>query len=264
MKKLLLLTCVVALTGCSWLYPSMMLKTPRNYPFAKLNDSISSTDYKISANDFLSLRLYSQDGFRLIDYTNIVDNASGGTGGPTGNSSNTGANSVQYLVEPDGTVRLPVLGRIPIVGYTIREAVQMLEQKFSQYYIKPFIILSVTNRRVIIFPGNPGTAKVVPLINNNTTLIEVLALTGGITEDGKAKKIKLIRGNPNKPNVYMIDLSTIDGIKDGSTIMQEGDIIYVSPQIRPVGVILDRITPTLTLLSTILLTFTLLKSNKVF
>ncbi len=237
----------------------MMLKTPRNYPFAKLNDSISSTDYKISANDFLSLRLYSQDGFRLIDYTNIVDNSSTGTP-----SSGAGSNNIQYLVEPDGTVRLPVLGRIPIVGLTIREAIQMLEQKFSQYYIKPFIILSVTNRRVIIFPGNPGTAKVVPLVNNNTTLIEVLAISGGITEDGKAKKIKLIRGNPNKPNVYMIDLSTINGIKDGCTILQEGDIIYVTPQIRPVGVALERLTPTLSLISTVLLTITLLKSVKVF
>ncbi|HWY98374.1 MAG TPA: polysaccharide biosynthesis/export family protein [Bacteroidia bacterium] len=262
MKKLLLLTCVVALTGCSWLYPSMMLKTPRNYPFAKLNDSISSVDYKISANDFLSLRLYSQDGFRLIDYTNIVDN--GSSGGVPSSGVAAGSNGVQYLVEPDGTVRLPVLGRIPIAGITIREAIQMLEQKFSQYYIKPYIILSVTNRRVIIFPGNPGTAKVVPLINNNTTLIEVLALSGGITVDGKAKEIKLIRGNPNKPSVYLIDLSTINGIKDANTILQEGDLIYVTPQIRPAGVILDRITPTLSLLSTILLTITLLKSNKVF
>ena len=49
----------------------MMLRTPHNYPYAKLNDSISNIDYKISVNDQLTLRLYSQDGFRLIDFTNI-------------------------------------------------------------------------------------------------------------------------------------------------------------------------------------------------
>jgi polysaccharide export outer membrane protein len=257
MRKLLFLFCLASLlSGCQWLYPSMMLRTPRNYPFSKLNDSISSTDYKISINDFITLRLYSQDGFRLIDFSNISEGA-----GSSGTS--VGAVTTEYLVEPDGTVRLPVIGWTHITGYTIREATQMLEQKFSQYYIKPFILLNVTNRRVIIFPGSPGTAKVVPLVNNNTTLMEVLALTGGITEDGKSTQIKLIRGDPNKPNVYLIDLSTIDGIKEGNTILQEGDLIYITPTIRPIERFLLRIAPALTLLSTILLTITVVNNLKI-
>jgi len=256
MRKLLFLFCLSSLlSGCSWLYPSMMLKTPRHYPFDKLNDSISNTDYKISINDFITLRLYSQDGFRLIDFSNISET-------PTGGASSSAGTNTEYLVEPDGTVRLPVIGWIHITGYTIREATQMLEQKYSQYYIKPFILLQVTNRRVIVFPGSPGTAKVVPLVNNNTTLMEVLAITGGITEDGRAKQIKLIRGDPNKPNVYLIDLSTVSGIKEGNTILQEGDIIYVTPSIRPIERILVRIAPALTLLSTVLLTYTVIHSIK--
>jgi polysaccharide export outer membrane protein len=259
MRKLLFLFCIVALTGCSYLYPSMMLRTPRNYPYSKLNDSISNTDYKISINDYLSLKLYSQDGFRLIDFTNIVDNSGGNS-----YSTSSGA-AVQYLVEPDGTVRLPVIGWIHITGLTIREATKMLEQKFSQYYIKPFILLEVMNRRVIIFPGDPGTARVVPLVNNNTTLMEVLAQSGGIAADGKAKQIKLIRGDPNNPNVYLIDLSKIDGIKAGNTILQEGDIIYITPVIRPAEQLITRISPTLSLISTLItlvLTVELLKAVK--
>jgi polysaccharide biosynthesis/export protein len=255
MRKLLFLFCLsTLLSGCSWLYPSMMLKTPRHYPFDKLNDSISNTDYKISINDFLTLRLYSQDGFRLIDFSNLSETSSGPGGGAIINT--------EYLVEPDGTVRLPVIGWIHITGYTIREATQMLEQKYSQYYIKPFILLQVTNRRVIVFPGSPGTAKVVPLVYNNTTLMEVLAITGGITEDGKAKQIKLIRGDPNKPNVYLIDLSTINGIREGNTILQEGDIIYITPTIRPIERFLARIAPALALLSTVLLTITVVNNIK--
>jgi polysaccharide export outer membrane protein len=257
MRKLLFLFCLASLlSGCEWLYPSMMLRTPRNYPFSKLNDSISNTDYKISINDFITLRLYSQDGFRLIDFTNITE------GGGSATIASSSAVATEYLVEPDGTVRLPVIGWTHITGYTIREATQMLEQKFSQYYIKPFILLNVTNRRVIIFPGDPGTAKVVPLTNNNTTLIEVLAATGGVTADGKATQIKLIRGDPNKPNVYLIDLSTIGGIKEGNTILQEGDLIYITPSIRPIEQFLIRITPALTLLSTVLLTITVVNNLK--
>ena len=206
MRKLLFVFCILTITGCSWLYPSIMLKAPHNYPYAKLNDSISNIEYKISVNDIITLRLYSQDGFRLIDYSSIIENNGGGL--------NTMTSTTDYIVEPDGTIRLPVLGRLYINGYTIREATQMLEQKFSQYYIKPFIILTVTNRRVIVFPGDPGSARVVPLTNNNTTLMEVLATMGGLTANGKAKQIKLIRGNPNITDDLAIWSSIGVGVKE--------------------------------------------------
>jgi polysaccharide export outer membrane protein len=123
-------------------------------------------------------------------------------------------------------------------------------------------LLNVSNRRVIVFPGDPGTAKVIPLVNNNTTLIEALALAGGLTEDGKAKQVKLIRGDPAKPQIYLINLYTIEGIKDGNTILQANDIIYVTPQRRPTLTLLERVTPVLSGISTILLTILLIKSTK--
>jgi len=238
-----------------------MLKTPKNFNYNKLNDSISNIDYKISSNDFITMRLFSQDGFKLVDMSNVME-SNGENGSVTGSNYTYITTGVEYLVESDGTIKLPVIGRVSVLGLTLREATQMLEQKYSQYYIKPYVLLKATNRRVLVFPGDPGMAKVIPLINNNTTLIEALALTGGITEGGRAKKVKLIRGNPNKPEVYLIDLSTINGIKDGSTVLQEGDIIYVTPQIRPAASILQRISPTLTLISTILLTIALINNAK--
>ena len=138
----------------------------------------------------------------------------------------------------------------------------MLEKLYSKYYLKPYILLSVDNRRVIVFPGDPGTAKVIPLINNNTTLIEALALAGGLTESGKAKEVKLIRGDPAKPQVYLIDLSSIQGIKEGNTILQANDIIYVTPQRRPTLAFLERITPLLSAITTILLTIALINGTK--
>ena len=66
----------------------------------------------------------------------------------------------------------------------------MLEEKYASYYVKPFVLMSVQNKRVIVFPGNAGDAKVIPLLNNNTSLIEALALAGGISDDGKAHKVK--------------------------------------------------------------------------
>jgi len=60
-------------------------------------------------------------------------------------------------------------------------------------------------------------------------LLEVLALAKGLPNDSKAGNIKLIRGE----QVYEVDLSTIQGFKDGNMIIEPGDVVYVEPVRRP-------------------------------
>lgn len=261
MRKLIYFFIIAALTGCNALYPSMMLKTPANYQFSQLHDSISAVNYKISPNDFINMRLFSNNGFHLVDLMGQGVGGGANTGG-TSTATQSVSAGVDYLVESDGTVTLPEIGKIHLAGLTIREATELLEKKYTTYYLKPYILLTVDNRRVIVFPGDPGAAKVIPLVNNNTTVIEALALAGGLSENGKARKIKLIRGDPANPQVYCIDLSTINGIKEGNTILQANDIIYVTPQRRPTLALLDRITPVLTGITTILLAIALFSNNK--
>lgn len=260
MRKIFYFFVLALLTSCNALYPSMMLKTPKNYPFNQLHDSTTAVNYKISPNDFLNMKIFSNDGFHLIDLTN--QNTAGASNGSGASTGPNGFMGTEYLVESDGSVNLPEIRRTPLAGLTIREATELLEKLYSKYYLKPYILLSVDNRRVIVFPGDPGTAKVIPLINNNTTLIEALALAGGLTESGKAKEVKLIRGDPAKPQVYLIDLSSIQGIKEGNTILQANDIIYVTPQRRPTLAFLERITPLLSAITTILLTIALINGTK--
>ena len=112
---------------------------------------------------------------------------------------------------------------------TLREAGLYLEEAYSEYLNNPMVRLQVMNKRVTIFPGGSGgSAKVINLVNNNTTLIEALALAGGIN-DGKAYKIKLIRGDLKNPTIYQIDLSTVEGLKQADLVLQANDIIYVEP-----------------------------------
>ncbi len=261
MRKILFLFALSALVGCEALYPSYMLKTPKDYHFDKLVDSTTAVNYKISPNDFVNMRLFSQDGYHIIDLTN-TSNSSGTSGSGATTTASAVSTSIDYLVESDGNVKLPVIGRVQIAGLTVKEATDMLEKQYSKYYIRPYVLINVSNRRVIVFPGDPGTARVIPLQNNNTTLIEALALAGGLTESGKARQIKLIRGDPAKPQVYLIDLYTIDGIKQGNTILQANDIIYVTPQRRPTLTLLERVTPVLSGISSILLVYALLKNTK--
>jgi polysaccharide export outer membrane protein len=225
-----------------------MLKTEKDFQFSKFSDSLILENYKIAPNDEISLRVFANDGFKLIDIT----------------TQSTGAiarNTIDEIVDQTGMIKLPLIGKVKLSGMTLRQAQAFLEKEYESQYIKPFIQLRIINKRVIVFPGIVGAARVVNLVNNNTTLFEAIAMAGGISTDGKAYRIKLIRrpSPEDKPEVFLIDLSTIDGVKAGNTTVLANDIIYVEPRPRFGQKVLQEITPYLSIITTSLTLFLLLK-----
>ena len=245
-RFLFLALIVLTLSSCDWLKPSIMLKTPKGYKYTP-PPSNPILEYKIAPNDILEFRIYTNDGFRLIDMTAFN----------TENSLRVNQ-SFNYIVEFDGNTKLPLLGMVNLKGMTVREAEVFLEEKYGTFYNKPFVLLRVTNRRVIVFPGGEGSAKVIPLSNERTTVIEALAQAGGLYQTGKAKKIKLIRGDFKNPEVYLIDLSTINGMQAGEMILQANDIIYVEPRLQIGKTFLSEITRYLTFITSAFLVYTII------
>lgn len=234
------------LTGCG-INSDIMFKTPKNYDY-DVDQTLGNVEYKIAPNDIVSFSVFTNDGFKLIDLTTNVTSITS-----QGAQSFNNTNSTRFKVDIDGFVKLPIVGRVKIKDYTVREAEKMLEEKYSTYYNKPFVMLDVVNRRVMVFPGNGGDGLVVTLENENTTLIEGLALAGGVSERGKAKKIKLIRGDSRNPEVHLIDLSTVEGMKQSNLLLQANDIIYVEPSKRLSSEIAAELLPIATILTTLLL-----------
>lgn len=254
MREIAYLALIVAVI--SLLVPSctinkdIMLKTPKDFEFDPMPDTVDP-QFKVQPNDFLMFRLFANDGFKIID---IV--SSGGNDRNINNRLN-----VTYLVEYDGYAKLPILGRVKLGGLTVRQAELFLEEKFVEFYNKPFVQLQVINRRVTVFPGDGGLAKVVPLENNNTTIMEVLGSAGGIPKRGNASKVKLIRRNKEGGrDIYFFDLSVIEGLEWGDLVAQADDIIYVEPNPELARELLYDLTPIITLLTTTVLVIGLIQS----
>ena len=208
------------------------------------NIPISPSDaYRLAPDDKFSFLMYVEGGKRIIDI------GSGINVGEREIQQLQSGQPIEYLVRNDGKVNLPTLGLVDIEGLTIIEAQEKLRDLYSVNYIDPFIQVEVTNRRVIVFPGSGGDAKVIPITNNNTTLMEAIALAGGITERGKAKKIKVMRQTKQGREVYQIDLSTIDGLKYADMIVQSNDYIYVEPSKQVTRELLKDATPIISLIS---------------
>ncbi len=232
-----ILLSIISFSSCT-INSHIMLKTEKDYVFNELTNT-NNPEYKISINDIINFRLFTNDGFEVIDMTSGKNNT----------GLNNQNNMIQYNIRKDSLVELPIIGEVNLVEKSIKEAEVLLEELYAKYYVDPYINLRVNSRRVIVFPGTGSSAQVVPLQYNNTTLIEALALVGGITGDSKAQRIKLIRNIKGNQEVYLIDLSTIKGLRDGSTILQSNDIIYVEPNPRYAREILQDVTPILSLIT---------------
>lgn len=215
----LLLLCGVMLLASCTINKNIMFKTDHEYNFdIPPQDSITQ-EYELSPNNVILFRLFSNNGARLLELTAATE----------GTRQVVSLPSFTYTIGPDGIVDLPEVGRVKVGGMTIREVQDDLEARYAALYKNPYALVEVMNNRVIVFPGTGGDAAVIVLKNRNTTVIETLALAGGLADRGDASKVKLIRKVNGQQEVYLMDLSTIEGIQYASMIVQANDIIYVEP-----------------------------------
>ena len=129
---------------------------------------------------------------------------------------------------------------------TLYEAELKVAEAFGNYYEDSFVKLRISNRRVFVL-GAPG-GRVIPLLNEKTNLVEVLAQSEGLDLGAKAQNIKVIRGD----QVYMVNLGTLSGMMNTNMEVAPGDIIYVEPWRRPWLETLRDVSPALSLVSSVL------------
>ena len=232
---ILLILFVFLFFSCRTYHPNILFRTDSstfrtNLATGKL---LAENNYKIEVNDKLKLRVYTNEGERIIDpdYELMQQNF----------NQNAYREDREYLVEADGRVKLPMVGMVHLEGYTLKEAESVLQKLYSKFYKEPFVALEFTNKRVIVLGATGG--QVIPLNNENMNLLEVLALAGGLNDKAKGYNIRLIRGDLNNPEVQLIDLSTIEGMKKADLRVLPGDIIYVEPVRKVVSESLTDITP---------------------
>lgn len=174
----------------------------------------AESNYIIQKNDYLQLDVFTNNGERVIDPDSKLTE---------GNQLTTQRQKFEYLINDAGEGKFPLLGNIKIEGLTIRGAEELLQKEYAKFYTDPFVTLKFMNKRVIIL-GAPG-GQVIPLLNENIRLTEALAMAKGVTNNAKAHNIRILRGE----QVFVADLSTIEGYTKSNIVIQPGDIIYIEP-----------------------------------
>ena len=245
----LFLLLITLISSCG-VNSNIMFKTPKDGSYKY--DSIPmrpTEEYKISKDDKIAFTISNNLGHKIIDNQT-------GVGGVNPTAMN--AKEMEYIVKYDGYTDLPVIGQVHVEGLTITQCQDTLAKLYAKEHQKPFVQVRITNQRVIVFPGDGGDAKVIPLLNTNTTLMETIAQAGGITDRGKANTIKLMRKINGERKIFLIDLSKIEGLKYTDMIVQSNDYIYIEPNPRLAREVIAQISPFITILSSLVVVLTVL------
>lgn len=205
-------------------------------------------NYRIAPNDRLVINVYTHYGERIIDPDFELRNNMNANQ----NRMGTDRNMNEFFVLADSTMKLPMLQHVSLTGLTLNEAETYLEKRYAEYYEDPMVRLRFANKRVVVLGANGG--QIIPLENERISVIEGIAMSGGIPSNGKSFNIRLIRGSLNDPEVYLIDLSTINGMKNSMLELEPGDIIYIEPvrrifteSVRDFTVVMSTITSLVTI-----------------
>lgn len=221
------------LVSCGSYKQNLMFRVPEG---TKLQQQVASAEknYTIRKNDNLTLEVYTNKGERIVD-PDFQLTKDGATEAVTETPKN-------YLIDVNGVAKLPLVNEIKVEGLTIRQAEEILQKEFTKYYQDPYVVLSVSNRRVFVL-GAPG-GQVIPLVNENTTLVEILAAAKGIEKNGKAHNIRVLRGD----QAFLIDFSTFEGYAKNNMIVEPGDVVYVEPVRKPLAEGLQEYGPVLSII----------------
>lgn len=251
-NALFIAVCFLGLAACN-VNKNLMFRSPKTTQDASADSLLfqPATEYTISHDDKFTFALYTNEGHQIIESMAGVSEKSAPASNP------------EFIVRQNGTADLPELPQpVRIEGLTVKQLEDTLSRLYSKAYQKPFVQVKITNQRVIVFPGGGSDAKVIPLQNNNTTLMEVIAQAGGIAERGRADKVKIMRSIGARREVFEVDLSTIEGLKYADIVVQANDYIYVEPSERVTRGVVQEAAPVISLLSSALIIFTVFTTLK--
>lgn len=181
---------------------------------------MSDAYYKIKVNDQLAIRNVQNKEFgATLNTSSTTNNATSGDA----------KNVLSYPVELDGTVNLPAIGKVSVIGLSRREAANKIQQLYGEKLLKdPIIEISLVNLKVTLL-GEFSKQGNFLLEKDNTSLIEILGEAGGITKTADPKSLKIIRGDRSHPELIYVNLNDINSLASKKLILQNNDIIVLQP-----------------------------------
>lgn len=176
-----------------------------------------------SISDFTEkspVSIFNDGGIEYVLVPSINNGSNGGGGG--GN-----ANLKGYLVDGDGLIDYPVIGKMKVAGLTVRQIKTMISEKLAANYIKdPVVEVRIINYKVTVL-GEVRYPGVVIAPNHRMNVMEAVAAAGDISLSGRRDNIMVIRENHGQREFARINLSSRNSFTNPYFYLKQNDILYV-------------------------------------
>ena len=196
--------------------------------FDKLNSEQINNDYqlKFKSDDLLQIVVSSEDfesvqpfNMPVVGFLNV------------GNSQYSTSQALlqSYLIDSEGYIDFPVIGRIKLRGLTRIEAIDFLKSKLSpKYLINPIINLNISNFKVTV-EGDVNKPGTYPIRNERLSIFDALGLAGDLQISARRDNVLLLREENEVKNTYRVDLRSNKVFNSPAYYIQQNDFIYIEP-----------------------------------
>jgi polysaccharide export outer membrane protein len=173
---------------------------------------------KIQPNDILSVIISSSSSELAVMYNLNQDQ-----------NQNT-SNFPGYLVNLEGYISIPILGRVKVEGSTLTELENLLVKKLidGQHLAEPIVTARLMNAKFTVLGevAKPGTYT---FSEQNISLLQALGYAGDLTINGKRENVLLIREENNAKTYISIDMTSKKWFSSPNYYIKPNDVIYVNP-----------------------------------
>lgn len=133
-----------------------------------------------------------------------------------------------YLIDKDGFIDFPVVGKIKLGGLTRLEAEELIKQKLIEEIKDVNINLRILNYKISV-QGEVTRPGVYTIQSERITLMEALSLAGDLTIYGRRDNILVIRENDGKKTYNYVDITKADFVNSEFYYLAQNDLVYVEP-----------------------------------
>jgi polysaccharide export outer membrane protein len=192
-------------------------------------DTLSYEEYRLRTGDRLYVYVYSLDEQVSKMYN------SGGTGTSVrqqmmNGNTNGSYDLYTYLIDDEGNIDFPTIGKIPVRGMTTREVKHKLEEELSTLlkeipgYRTVSVEVNIVNRSFSVIGAQSGRYMIT---KEKMTIFEALAMVGDLGEFNSRKEIKLVREKDGVTTIKTFDARSKDIVNSEFYYIEPNDIIYI-------------------------------------
>ncbi|WP_254412295.1 polysaccharide biosynthesis/export family protein [Dyadobacter diqingensis] len=181
----------------------------------------------IQSNDLLSIVVGSLNS-EANEMFNTANTAMTASTNYSANSSGARLQPLGYLVNLDGFIEIPMIGKVKIKGLTTTAAADTIRYKLLNFLKEPSVMVRNLNFKVSVL-GEVKLPAVYVIPDEKITLPEVLSLAGDLTIYGNRSNVMIIREENGKREYARIDLTSRDIFNSPYYYLHKNDVVYVEP-----------------------------------